>query len=134
MSLQSDLTYFSEIKPVENFITVETDSGFEGIGDLKISSSEVQIAIGVLKKATNEILNANSVDSQSKKLLCGLVQMAVEIILEPVLEEKDRISELLAAKTRIVSCFFLLCVFAIFAAHLLLSSGSRSSYGKPLPT
>lgn len=132
MSLQSDLTCFSEIKPVEN-VKPETDSGFDGISDLKIRSLEVQIAISVLRKAATEILNADSVNSQSKKLLCGLVEMAVEI-LEPVPEEKDRISEILAEKTRIVSCFFFLCVFATFAARLLLSSGSRSSYGKPPPT
>ncbi|XP_024030405.1 uncharacterized protein LOC112094238 [Morus notabilis] len=124
-SLHSELTQSSEVK---------LDLVSEAVGDsTSVNSMEAEIVIGLLRKAVSQVLNSpDMADSQSRKLLEALIDIVLEM-LQTAPDEGDRITKLLHAKTRIVLVFILLCIFAT-AVTRIFSSGSQSSFGKPLPT
>lgn len=100
---------------------------------LIVSTIEAELVISHLRKATTEVLRLSGADPQSKKLLEALVEMVVGI-LQTVPEERDRIDELLKAKTRIVFLCLLLFLVAM-ALTVFFTSGPKSSFrGRPRPT
>ncbi|PON59698.1 hypothetical protein PanWU01x14_157550 [Parasponia andersonii] len=126
---------FSDVINTENQEPVpfsSTNGGFNGVGDSKISNLEAQRVVSFLRKATAEALSLSEADPQSKKLLHALLEMVIEIH-ETVPEERDRIEEVLAAKTRIVFVCVLLFVLAMVMT-LFFTSRPRHSFGKPPPT
>ncbi|GMN52777.1 hypothetical protein TIFTF001_021930 [Ficus carica] len=130
-SILSELTHSSEVKPD---LLSFTDCGSKAAGDLTtFNSLEAEIVVGFLRKATSQVLNSpDTVDSESRKLLEALLEIVLDM-LQKAPGEKDRISEQLQAKTRIVLIFIFLCLF-VTVVTWIFSSGSQTSLGKPPPT
>ncbi|GMN67077.1 hypothetical protein TIFTF001_036142 [Ficus carica] len=130
-SIHSKLTHSSGVKPD---LLSFTDCRSKATGEpMTFNSVEAEIVVDSLRKAISQVLDSpDAVDSESRKLLEALVEIVIDM-LQTVPEERDQISDLLQAKTRIILIFIFLSLF-VTVATWILSSGSESTLGEPPPT
>lgn len=96
----------------------------------EIISQEAEVLANLLKQARNQVSNSIDTDARSKRLLDALVKIVVEE-LYAVPKEKDRLTELVLMKTRIVSLCFLFWIIAMSVIFSFNSRSGRSSIGPP---
>ncbi|CAL5395788.1 unnamed protein product [Camellia sinensis] len=97
-----------------------------------IVSVEAEVVVNHLKQARIQVMNSTSADLQSKKLLNALIEVVIEEF-NALPEEKDRLSQLVSMKTRVVFMIFLLWIVAV-SMFLHFSSRGQSSFSEPPPT
>ncbi|KAI8010939.1 hypothetical protein LOK49_LG06G03410 [Camellia lanceoleosa] len=132
----------SDLTPLSSTITVDKDEVVDvSVGHCRsakskksvdIVSVEAEVVVNHLKQARIQVMNSTSADLQSKKLLNALIEVVIEEF-NALPEEKDRLSELVSMKTRVVFMIFLLWIVAV-SMFLHFSSRGQSSFSVPPPT
>ncbi|XP_031257764.1 protein SINE3-like [Pistacia vera] len=96
----------------------------------KIISLQAEVLADLLKQARNQVSNTIDTDARSKRLLDVLVKIIVKE-LYAVPQKKDRLTELVLMKTRIVSLCFLIWIIAVSVILFFNSSSGGSFIGLP---
>ncbi|KAL7220837.1 hypothetical protein ACSBR2_013683 [Camellia fascicularis] len=132
----------SDLTPLSSTITVGKDEvvdvseshcrSAESKKSVDIVSVEAEVVVNHLKQAQIQVMNSTNADLQSKKLLNALIEVVIEEF-NALPEEKDRLSELVSTKTRVVFTIFLLWIIAV-SMFLHFSSRGKSSFSEPPPT
>lgn len=132
----------SDLTPLSSTITVDKDAvvdvseshcrSAESKKSVDIVSVEAEVVVNHLKQAQIQVMNSTNADLQSKKLLNALIEVVIEEF-NALPEEKDRLSELVSMKTRVVFTIFLLWIVAV-SMFLHFSSRGQSSFSEPPPT
>ncbi|KAF5950809.1 hypothetical protein HYC85_012802, partial [Camellia sinensis] len=141
-SSQASSFSLSDLTPLSSTITVDKDEvvyvsvshcrSAESKTSADIVSVEAEVVVNHLKQARIQVMNSTNADLQSKKLLNALIEVVIEEF-NALPEEKDRLSELVSMKTRVVFMIFLVWVVAVLM-FLHFSSRGQSSFSELPPT
>ncbi|KNA19741.1 hypothetical protein SOVF_058720 [Spinacia oleracea] len=135
---QSIVTSEEAFTPISKITTVCDESVNLSPDRIKMlgsnSSSEVDVAVNLLKQARSQVISSSDVSATSKKLLDALVEASVRDFCA-LPDEGDIIDAVLSKKVEVVAVCFVFWLISVTIVILFRCSGTRGSASfNPQPT